>query len=435
MGVPVGKLCCLVCCRNRRGRIGDNSALVLPHNPDDLKRLGREWMTKAFHYSAVLDKERDVLTMELRPMRGAGVGLLGVMCMVEEITYSGEATSLRPPPPDKLVAKFASPDFGTRLITDLFGLTRAEINFYLWVQPAVTPTLFHTPRAYFADINNTTGSLTLLLEFLDKAEFVDQLDGELSPADGLLVAESLAKLHARWWRHKALEDPRVAKFVPGTDDPLYKIFPKEVRKAYKRLKKRDVPYADQMTIDIPQSFDAVAESIFDELFPLMQRMSTPDWPVRAVCHGDPRLDNAYFVGTGAERQVGWLDWQTLIMAGAPADVSWFLMGMPTKWQTDNEQMVISRYLEVLRERVELSPEDWADGWALGIVQNTCKSLVAFANIKTSPEGKRAFRLVDHMLGSQFRMWERYNVREQWQRYAASVQPAKGSKKDTRVHPA
>eukprot|EP01065_Artemidia_motanka_P024729 TRINITY_DN29631_c0_g1_i1.p1 TRINITY_DN29631_c0_g1~~TRINITY_DN29631_c0_g1_i1.p1 ORF type:complete len:433 (+),score=109.20 TRINITY_DN29631_c0_g1_i1:221-1519(+) len=408
MAVPVGTLCCIVCCRNRSGKIGDEHGLPLPSNPDKLRQLGPDWLQKALVKAGTLSAAGgpvvESFTMEpIGSTEEGRKGMLGVMVLLR-IKYKAGG----PEGPATAVAKFAPTDLRTRLITDLFSLSQSEVQFYQRTRK-VTTDIMLTPESYFADYSSSNGTYVLLLEFLENVEFIDQITGVLSVSDGVLHVQNLARFHARWWGTK-MESSDATSWMRSPVHPIYSHFPKEVGKAYRKLCKPGA--LDQFEgVKIPQSFHDAFPTVRKHIRLIMNVVADKSFPLRCLIHGDTRLDNAYFVGEGEERRAGLLDWQQVMIGIAPSDISYFILAQSVDWQV-NEATMISEYLKALAAHgVQVNEDVFTEWYDLSVVQNTGKALLALGSV--DPRDARGLKTIAQLGKGAFAMWERRNVAKVW----------------------
>lgn len=479
MGVPVGKLCNVVCCRNKGGKPGHDTGMVYPHTPAALEAMGPDWLTAALRHTGVLGARTRVASfsihalggpvplagLELGPQTGSARrasllapnserGLLGLtrVIHVEYAADSGDSGTKRYgvaagppaprtlaasppaaspaaapepalPPPTRMLAKFAPSDLKTRITTDLFELAKAELMFYRRMQPQLSPATLLAPRCYFADMNLSTMNYVLLLEFLGDADFPDQLSSDLPLSDALLHVSNLARLHARWWGAKCAPDARRAdpalSWLNDPSNPVYKLFPSEARRSWSLVRDRKLAGpAAAWTYSVPADFAENVESILGNLLDFMVWASR-DLTMLSVTHGDPRLDNVYFVGSaGPSRRAGLLDWQTAIVAPGPSDVAWFMLGQAPEWQAQHEAAVLDGYAAALRDAgVTVGREDVDEAYALSHVTNVCKALLAAGGIDVA--SAHAASLADRELTGAFALWSRRDCAAAWRRWLAA----------------
>ncbi len=146
-------------------------------------------------------------------------------------------------------------------------------------------------------------SASFVLEDLRRHRHVDQLDG-FDPADAIVLAEALARLHAQWADEPSLFDLDVRRATPASlsDDVL--------RAGLAALSTR---WADAIDVATQRAF----EGLVAERPRLVDAFTAAPRPT--LCHGDPRADNVAFDRAG---EPVLYDWQQLAIQFGPADLAW-----------------------------------------------------------------------------------------------------------------
>jgi len=188
-----------------------------------------------------------------------------------------------------------------------YALYEREIRFYQQLAGVVGIT---TPRCLYAEIDEDSGMFALVLDDLAPARETDQLSG-LSPDDASTALGQLAGLHAARWgdpRHFGLSwlldlGQRFSSIYPEVLPPLFDAFAER--------------YADQLDPD--------HLAIITAFRPHVGRFSTERPGPLTVLHGDFRTDNMLFDAAGGTIPLAVVDWQTIVIGPAMADVA-FLLG-------------------------------------------------------------------------------------------------------------
>jgi hypothetical protein len=241
--------------------------------------------------------------------------------------------------PRTLVAKVSAENETSRAASKLTRTYEVEAGFYRDLQPTLP---ISTPRCYAALYDPDTIGYVILMDDAAPARQGDQMAG-CQVEEAALALDELALLHGPRWG-----DPALAKLAwlqpqplgPGMDIGM-------VAKGF--LGQFLERYAARLSPEVR----ALGERFGDFVQAYRQRDAGP-----TVVHGDFRVDNLLF---GRERVIV-VDWQTVTMGPALADVSYFLGGsfLP-ELRRRNEEALVRRYHEKLRATgVDLS---WDDCWS------------------------------------------------------------------------
>ena len=259
---------------------------------------------------------------------GEGVGFLGE---VARLTLSYDATAGGGVA--SVIAKLPTANAGFRHIGLMFGFYRKEHGFYAEVAQQVQLSI---PRAYHNAADVEAGEYVLLLEDMAPRRPGNQLAGcTLEEAE--LALQEVAGFHATWWEHPKLDE--FSTWLPGPDDPYFALL--------------EAVYQDAL----PKFADAFGYLVGDRIVELAGRYSGmyAEAVQRGVgrlphtfIHGDFRLDNMMFSGSGDELQFCLLDWQLPFKANPMWDVVYFLAGnFEPQWRRDHQHQLLHRYHDAL----------------------------------------------------------------------------------------
>jgi hypothetical protein len=270
--------------------------------PTDPSRLTAEWLTLALRASHTIDVAR-VTALEIAPM-GIEKGITGSLVRLV-VAYD----IADPRAPRSLVAKFSSPDPGTRAVVHSMGFYAREVHFYRNLA-AVTP--IRTPRCYFADVDPDEGWSLLLLE--DVVTRNGSWVAGSSVADVELAVGEIAEVHAAWWERPALQEPSVLDLTG------FLAVDQQAAVAESTWTK----FLDRLTV--PHSAEILAVG---KLFgPYLGRVAAYlyEAPPRTLVHDDFDADNLFFPLAGEDSSLTVLDWQLTTAGHAPVDVAWVIAG-------------------------------------------------------------------------------------------------------------
>jgi hypothetical protein len=217
------------------------------------------------------------------------------------LTWREQAEGL----PPSVVGKFPSDDPKSRATGRAQGAYEKEVRFYQQLAHSVE---IRTPRCYFADVD-ATGDFVMLMEDLAPAVQGDQLAGCTVNQAALALAEA-ARLHAPRWGDPELE---ACDFLtaPGPDsagllEAIYKaLFP---------------GFAERYEASLPKEALGLAERLGDHLGGWVLGNESP----LTLVHGDYRLDNMLFGTDAGGYPLAVVDWQTVALGPALADIAYFM---------------------------------------------------------------------------------------------------------------
>jgi hypothetical protein len=238
---------------------------------------------------------------------GQGVGFVSAMLRLRPV-YEGPAGAA----PASLIAKVSPVDPSSRQVGEIFRFYQKETGFYAQLA-ARTPV--RTPRAYGVDYDPATMDFVLLLEDLSPARLGDQVEG-LSADQVRLAVDTVAGLHAAWWRSPEL---------PGMDWllALNSAEMKALEPVYQQCWPAVVDFiGDGMSPYMRQAGEALATRIGA----LLDRAC--DQP-QTLMHGDFRADNMMFEAGASAAPFALVDWQIVMKGPGAFDLAYMLSGSVT----------------------------------------------------------------------------------------------------------
>lgn len=210
----------------------------------------------------------------------------------------------------------------------------------------MTSGMFHEPRlfnsgvhlplehpvVYAALIDEDAYDFVLVMEDLNARE-ADPRDATrpLTIEQAASGVRGLARLHGRFWGHRAIEDPALdwlEPFLPW-DGMQYAPLPA----ALERLG------ADAPPSVMALSIDGLIEDIWKPF--IRSLVKSP----QTLLHGDPHIGNTYLLPDG---EVGFLDWQVARRGNWSLDLGYFLQGALTIEDRRNaERELLDEYRDAL----------------------------------------------------------------------------------------
>jgi hypothetical protein len=231
--------------------------------------------------------------------------------------------------PSTVVGKFTAADEKSRTTGISMRTAEVEVRFYQQVAGTLP---VRTAECYYAEVDPTTAHFTLVLEDLAPRLPGDQVTG-CTVDEAATALEEVAKLHGPRWG-----DPSLAQLEwlnrqdAHANDTLADIFPLLWAGFLDRYQER----LTDKVVRVGQSF-----------FPRIGRYFLADQGPLTFEHADYRVDNLLFGGP-SDSPVAVVDWQTVRLGEAAADVSYFLGGsIDSDVRRDREQDLLRHYLTVL----------------------------------------------------------------------------------------
>lgn len=233
--------------------------------------------------------------------------------------------------PASLVGKFPAAGDESRNTGVALGNYIREVRFYQQLAPKA---LIHTPRCWFADVDEATSEFVLMMEDLAPAEQGDQLKGVTLDQARRVVVQA-ARLHASHWGDESLDE---IPWVSGSKAaPASMVTDEMVGALWQGFKAR---YADRVQPRWVEAGDW-----------LSQRFAGfgggHDGP-RCLTHNDFRPDNMMFASAAGGYPVTVLDWQSFAYGAGPTDLAYFLAGaLPPEVRRAHEPEFLQLYLDTL----------------------------------------------------------------------------------------
>ncbi len=283
--------------------------------------LDADGLTTALHTSGALDPGARVTAVDARPV---GTGQMGD-CRRLALSYDAEVDA-----PATVVAKLPSSDETSRATGMAMRTYEVEVRFYQELAPHLP---VRAPRCHHAEIDLATGDFVLLLEDLAPAEQGDQVAG-CTVDQAALVLEEAVRLHAPRWGDPRLDQLAWAvRYSPETRDGLQAmitvLWPNFVERYGTRLEGDVVEMGERFVAGVASYYDHRPEP-------------------HTVIHNDFRLDNLLFGTPAGGPPVAVVDWQTVGVGPAMADVSYFLgAGLSVDDRRAHEEALVRGYHEAL----------------------------------------------------------------------------------------
>ena len=319
------------------------------------------WLTAALRASGVTTDASVVAARRAR----IGTGLVGQNIRFT-LTWDRAGRDL----PHTVVGKFPSPDAKSRERGVTGGEYEREVRFY---QRLASGARISVPRCHLAVYDDATGDFTLLMDDLAPARTGDQLTG-CDVAEARYALTQAAALHAAYWDDRSLDTlPYLRRAHEGPE--LLGAFLAEVWPVF-RERYRDA---------LPPGGAALGARFVAAATEWAAARTGP----LCLAHGDFRVDNRMFTGTG----VTVVDWQTIQQSAAVHDVAYFIgASLPPEVRRAHEDGLLRGYHEALR-RCGVTDYPWPRLRAdylhavfAGVVMATAASML----VGTDARGERMF---------------------------------------------
>jgi hypothetical protein len=267
--------------------------------PSGQSSLTPEWLTDVLRQDGVIDS-CCVAEVSIEP---AGLGQVAD-CFRCRLRYDDAG----PRAPASVIVKLPAQDPTSRESGVGQALYSREVRFYTELAGEVGIT---TPRCLHADIDAGSGLFALVLDDLAPARETDQLSG-LSPDDACTALLEAAAMHAARWGDPRQRGLGWLQDLREQFSPLYAQILPSLFDAF------TVRYGDQLE---PDELGIITGFRAANLGRFLAGQPGPS----ALVHGDYRTDNMLFDAAGGTIPLAVIDWQTIQVGHAMADVA-FLLG-------------------------------------------------------------------------------------------------------------
>jgi hypothetical protein len=281
----------------------------------DNDELTASWFTQALG-----DGSRSVAGVRLDHMD------IGAMCRMvrAHLTWDGGAGGA--PGPASVIVKFPTADAGTLGLARAMRMYELEVCFYRDLVPLLDAV--SVPICHLAELDQSTGAFTLVLEDLSVASRPGDVLAESTADECALVLSELAGLQATTW------DAPATKAMPWLADP-----------------QRTVQLFDSMPAGLEPFLTRFGHALEPDQVDLFERVipQAGKW-IRSwrgptvVQHGDLRSDNVLFSRDPAAPQATLVDFQTVRLGPPGVDPAYFVgSSLSTATRRTTERDLITDY--------------------------------------------------------------------------------------------
>jgi len=293
--------------------------VTIPEHVDD---ISVDWLNLRLadnaHIGTIVDCRTEIM--------GEGVGILGEIARLH-LSYADGTSG-----PPTLVAKCQSLYVENIMLCQMMGFYEREVNFYNQVASTLD---LRTPTCHLAAMAEGGAPFVLLMEEIEGARMIDQLEGATLD-DAKLVASTVAALHAAFWDTEALHD---LGWLPPMNNDMYKGAVALIEANWK-------PFIETWAPKLPSE---VIEWCA-ELSPKYSAM-LDWWPANSPAtftHTDCRAENYLFGGSAGADAVTVLDFQLATRHVGTWDVANFLgMSVTVENRRAWEHEVVGHYHDAL----------------------------------------------------------------------------------------
>lgn len=228
----------------------------------------------------------------------------GAMCEMVRATLAWDAPAGSP---ESVIVKFPTPDAGTRALAQAMRMYELEVRFYRDLLPHLAD--LSTPTCYFAELDETTGAFTLVLEDLGSTTRPGDVLTESTGDECSAVLAELAHLQGASWNSPTTaampwlagheRTVQVFDSMPAGLEPWLARFGHALEPAQVTLFETVIPQAGRWIRSwagpsVVQHGDLRTDNILFSLDPV-PRATLVDF--QTVRLGPPGTDPAYFLGS------------------------------------------------------------------------------------------------------------------------------------------
>lgn len=286
------------------------------------------------------------------------------------------------PTPRSVVVKTASSDPVSRMTSAALRHAEIEVGFY---SSMATDCAARTPLCHLAELSRDGDDFVLVLEDLAEHTQADQITG-MSAQEVAWALDELAALHATWWGRmpSSTESFLVDRGDPAAHATLLTMLFEGFEQRYDRALGDEVIAVARRLVDAAGTY-------------LVDRPGAT-----AVVHGDFRPDNLLVRSPDPDAAdlgapVAVVDWQTVTVGPALADLSYFLGGaLLPELRAAHESELLDRYRGRLAERgVDLPAAEIEQGYRRYALDGLVMAIGASQVVGRTDRGDAMFCAMAH----------------------------------------
>lgn len=334
----------------------------------DIADVTPEWLTSVLHGAGVVGDAR-VVSFDLKPLNEA---LISHICRLE-LSYDADEEGA----PKTLVAKSASREPSVREFAQAIGIYTREVSFYREVAPTLPVA---TPRVFHAGAAADGPDFLLLMEDLQPALVIDQLEG-CTPDQAALAMEQAGALHGSSWSSERLSE------LPWLVDGI---------KLWEAAAAQAQPLQHAFAEHYDGKLDPAVLRVTEKLVGRVGDWLTLAQRQRCIWQGDFRLDNVLFDASAGRYPLVVIDWQVATLGPPAADVAFFLgCGMTPESRRAHERDLVRTYHDALLAH-GVEDYSWEACWRDYQAHALCGLLGALLAYGKAEHTERGERLLAHL---------------------------------------
>lgn len=275
--------------------------------------------------------------------------------------------------PPTLAAKFSAEDQVSRSTAALMGLYAKEVNFYRFVAWHLDVRL---PQVLVAEVSEDGQEQILLFEDLGPARGGNQIAG-CGVEEARSAICQAAAIHAPSWHNPDILNVDWLQRSPELSAKIAAMYPH----AHSVFRER---YSDLLE---PEYM-----AICEELAAIPEYFRQAGTSPQCIVHGDFRLDNMLFDIKGGVEPIAILDWQTVSLGNAMADIGYFLgCGIGNELRQRHETALLDLYFDQMHNRgVTLDRESMWQEYRLGALHGVSTAVFSSAFVERTERGDANF---------------------------------------------
>lgn len=293
---------------------------------DDVSRISAAWL------SETLSQAMHAPALRVATVRAEALKLNAAYC-AELFRLHIDYAAAIPGAPLTLIAKLPRNNPGMAENARVFQPGTKEAWFYAHAAPDCGVTV---PRCFYTGADRASGRASFLFEDLGNLEATPQVVG-MGEHDAALALREAARLHARWHNTGASAALAGLRELIGDPDDSENLVDALYAEAWPLFVKH-------ARFAIPPAVSAFGASLIGRGAQIgVLSRSAP----RTLIHGDFRVDNLLFQGSGTARRCIVLDWESVDIGCGLSDVGWLLAGCLPRITPEQEQRLLGVYHRAL----------------------------------------------------------------------------------------
>lgn len=339
-----------------------------PDEVTDLDGISAGWISSVLRRAGLI-QTAEVVGFEEHPLSEA---LISRICRLELEYDRAEAGA-----PSSLVAKCASRDADVREFALATGIYSREARFYAEIARELP---IHAPAAHYVAVREQEVDFLLLMEDLEPALEVDQLEG-CTPEQAALAVEQAAALHGSSW-----DDPRIANLGWIADGRVL------WQMAAAQAPSLQEAFRSHYEGKLEDEYLSVGDRLVEAIGAWLALLDRP----RCLWQGDFRLDNMLFGAAGGRYPLAIIDWQVLTLGPPATDVAFFLgCGIESNARREHERDLVRHYHSALLAH-GVEGYSWDECWTDYRAHALCGYLGTLLAHTKAESTERGERLLLHM---------------------------------------